>query len=280
MAVQSLENILQTIALDAYVPAEAVTKLEVFAHNYGEDFAQQYDTVNVPVIEAGEAKELADNQANGMYVSDGTMSCVPVTLDKQVYSSIDIKLQTFNKYAASTHVNTAKGQATKVARAMMQIIAKGVETECKSDTQTAPTDYASLVAFKKTISKYAKPILVLNAADYDALITDEKLMNLAALSGKEALATGTVNDLLGVRLLRADITTAGFVCDAGAIAFATALTATDSNASQPIIDEKSGCTMLVKYIDNGNPPTVTALVEILFGYKIINKKRVIGFNAA
>lgn len=279
MAAQSLENILQTIALDAYVPAEAVTTLEVFAHNYGADFAQQHDTVNVPVVEAGEAKELADNVSSGMYVSDGTMSSVPITLNRQIYSSIDIKLQTFKKYAASTHVNTARGQATKVARKMMQEIANGVDQECKSQTLTAPTDYASLVAFKKSISKFIKPTLILNAADYDALITDDKLMNLAALSGKAALETGIISNVLGVKLVRADITTTGYVFDAGAIGFATALTAVDSNASQPIADEKSGCTMLVKYIDNGNPPTVTALVEILFGCKIIDKKRVIGFNA-
>ncbi len=273
MAIQNIENVLQTIAADAYVPAEAVTKLSVFAHNYSQDLNQPFDTVHVPVVAAGSAKVL--NLSNG-YVSDGELSVVPVTLDQQLYSSMDISLQTFAKFANQTHAATATGQAAKVARKMMQAIADKVDadTSIEISGNGRPGTFAGLKWLKTHVASWAAPILVLNPETYDALVTDKDVMHLAALSGKDLLATGTIADLCGFKVVRADITTGGFVCDAGAIAFATALTAIDSNASQPIVDEKSGCAMLVKYIDNGNPPTVTALTEILFGCAVIDASRV------
>lgn len=277
MAVQNIDNVLQTIALKAYVSKEAVTKLNVFAHNYTQDFAEKHDTVHVPIVAAGEAKDLGE-AADGKYTSDGKLSTAAIHLDHHVYSSMDISNETFKKFAPQVHADTANAQAMKVARKMMNLIAAGVDKDCASQTQTAPTTFAALKALKKTVSKYSRPILVLNAADYDTLVTDQDLMNIAALSGKDLLATGTIYDLCGFRVVRADISTPGFVCDDGTIGFASALTATDSNASQPIVDEASGCTMLVKYIDNGNPPTVTALTEVLFGYQLVNKDRIVGFK--
>lgn len=279
MAIQNIDNVLQAIAANAYVPEESVTNLNVFAHNYSQDFMKKHDTVHVLVPSAGTAKDLGDS-ADGKYVSDGTLSTVPVHLDQRVYSSMDIEDETFYKFSNQIHVSTAVAQSRKVARHAMSSIAALVADECASTTVSAPTTFAALKTLKTTVSEYSRPILVLNNADYDTLVTQNDLMNLAALSGKDLLATGTIADLCGFRVVRADITTPGFVCDEGTIAFATALTAADAFAAQPIVDEKSGASMLVKYIHNGNPPTVTALVEVLFGRALINKSRIIGFKAA
>ena len=271
--INNLENILASVAKNAYIKPEVVTPLSAFTADLSAEATILDDTVHVVKIAAGSAKEKTEGAA---YAPDASSSTVPVRLSKRLYSAANISDITFSRMGDQMRAELFAASTVKLGKQMNAAVNELVAAQSKTATFT-PT-FAGIAVAKAAATKAGvegELVMCLAPETYDELVADPDVAKIAAIGGNnDVFAKGEIAQLHGIKIVRlpaAPADTLGYITQKNAIAVATRTTPLpDTQAGQIISDEKTGLAFSHKFIENAATAEVNVVTEILFGAAIVD----------
>lgn len=249
--------------------------LELFSYNFSDETAAVGQAVNVPVFgeSAGVSKTLnSSTTVDYGAEADGKINTVSVPMDQLLFSA-----HALNIYDVANLSDEVKAQV--FIEGMKTVYGKAAELICASEAGTTYT-CAGSAAFTVADLLGARGeaatagwnvdelVAVLSPKAYNDLLSDEKVVTTLTQTAKDAVETGKIVDVFGVKIAVASTITGsfGFLAQKSSFAIAARPTPPVGAESAQVVYE-NGIPFTCKTIGDGTHGRDLYVAETAFGFK-------------
>ena len=249
--------------------------MELFSFNFSEATASVGQSVNVPVFgeSAGVSKTLNSSTTIDYGTeADGNINTVTVSMDQLLFSSHALNIHDTANLSDEVKAQIfVEGMKTVYGKASSLVCATEAGKTYTCASKTAFT-VADLLGARGEAAKSGwnvdELVAVLSAKAYNDLLSDDKVVATLTKTAKDAVETGKIVDIFGVKIAVASSITDsfGFLAQKSSFAIAARPTPPIGAAAAEVVYE-GGIPFTCKTIADGTHARELYVAETAFGFK-------------